>query len=247
MIVAAHLVHIDHGLRVAAGGGAINVAANGALAQVVGRRVDADQHLRAGFEQLFDGVALVEALFPKAAVVPGVFADGERDRNAAQGAQIFALGGAEVTGFVEHVVVRQQHFALPENDFAALDQGGAVEGALAGFGFGMPDVTADDAESEVGGFAGEAVELALATFEEGGFFDEIAGRIAGEGELGKHYDFGAASGGIARGACHAVDVPREVPYRGIQLRQSDAHGNSIVTGASGAGVGSSLRSISLPW
>ena len=109
-----------------------------------------------------------------------------------------------------------------------------------------PDITANDAQVEVRRFAGQTLQLALAAFEESGLFDQIARRVTGEGELGKHHDFGAASGGIARGARHAVDIPGQVADRGIQLRQSDAHGNSIVTGA-GTGVGSSLRSGSLPW
>ena len=231
LVVAAHLVHVDHGLSVAPRGGAVNTPADGALAQVVGRGVDADEHLGSGREQFLDGVALIEAVLPEAAVVPGVFTNGERHRSAAQRAQILALRRAEVARFVEHVVVGQQHFALPEQNFAALNQRRPVHRLLAGFRLRAPHVTADDAQAEIRGFARQAFQLALRAFDETGFFHQIARRVAGEGELGKHHHFGAASGGIARGADHAVDVPREVPHGGIELRQSDAHGNSIVTGA----------------
>ncbi len=110
-----------------------------------------------------------------------------------------------------------------------LDESRAVERALAGFRLRPPHITANDAQTEVRRIASQAVELSFAAFKKRGLLDQIAGRVTGEGELGKNHDFGAASRRLARGAGHAVDIPGQVADRGIQLRQSDAHGNSIVT------------------
>ncbi len=76
LVVAAHLVHVHHGLFIAPRRGPVDIPPDGALLQVVGRGVDAEEHLRAGLEQFLHRVALIEALLPEAAVVPGVLADG---------------------------------------------------------------------------------------------------------------------------------------------------------------------------
>ncbi len=89
LIVAAHLIDDDRGNVVPPHHGAEHLLAQLALAEVEGRGVDADDHLRALPHQLVDGVAAIEPVLPELLVVPGVFADGEGD--------VVAVGAARST------------------------------------------------------------------------------------------------------------------------------------------------------
>src|SRR5438105_3496187 len=71
LVVAAHLIDIHDRLSVTPSGGPIYVSPDGTFAHVIRRCVDADQHLRTSLEQFFYWIALVEALLPETAVVPG--------------------------------------------------------------------------------------------------------------------------------------------------------------------------------
>ena len=228
LIVAAHLVHIHDRFRIALRRRAIDSSPHLALAHVERRRVDADHDFRARAEQLLHRIARIEAMLPVALVVPGVLADRQRHGLASQGEQVFAFARAEVASLIEHIVIRQQHFTLPEYDLAAFQHRGAVQRTLAGFGLRSRHIPADDAEIEVRRFASQPFQFALTGFEKTRLLHQIARRVAGERKLGKHHCFGAAAGRVARGPRHPVHVTREIPNRGIDLRQSDAHLNLIL-------------------
>ena len=54
-------------------------------------------------------------------------------------------------------------------------------------------------------------------------FDEIARRIAGEGELGKDDEIGVPRRGVLRETDDQREVAREVANSGIDLPESDPH------------------------
>ena len=85
MIIASDLVDINDRNFKAPSGGAIHAAAEFTLVHRIRRGVDADVNGGALFVEFLNGVAFIEAaLFPKRAVIPGVFADGEGDTLAFQ-------------------------------------------------------------------------------------------------------------------------------------------------------------------
>jgi hypothetical protein len=77
LIVPANLVHIHNGDVVTLGRARKQVTPELALAHVIRRRVDAQQHLRAGLREFFHGVAKVQTAIPELLVVPSVLADGD--------------------------------------------------------------------------------------------------------------------------------------------------------------------------
>src|SRR5439155_25968803 len=106
-----------HAVRARCGGE--DLASQRSLVHVVWRRVDADEDLGACLRQLRDRIALVEAALPVLLVIPGVLADGECETASIESGEVWRIAGQEVAGFVEHVVSRQQHLRLPEDDPAA--------------------------------------------------------------------------------------------------------------------------------
>src|SRR5437868_9078948 len=99
-----------------------------ALAYIPRRSVDRDDDVSALLNELFDGITGIAATFPILLVVPEVFADGERDSRASNGADGLAVSGLKIACFVEDVIGRQQHFALIEDDVAVLDHSSGVLG-----------------------------------------------------------------------------------------------------------------------
>jgi hypothetical protein len=144
--------------------------------------------------QFIDGIALIEALFPEILVVPGIFANGERDRVGTEVEEVLPVGGAEVALLVEDVVIGQQHFALAEMDVAALEDDGGVPDALAIVSFDGFDGAANDGDAERGGGGGEFLNFEFGLFEEGGAIEEVLRRVADESEFGEDDDVGAGFG-----------------------------------------------------
>ncbi len=60
-------------------------------------------------------------------------------------------------------------------------------------------------------------------------FNEIARRIAGDGELGKDDQFGVSRRGVLRETNHQGDVAREVADGGIDLPEGNPHQYLILT------------------
>ena len=154
-----------------------------ALAHVEGRGVGDDEDRAAGGDQVLHGIAGVERALPELFVVPGVLADGDGEALVAGGEQVLVVGGDEVAVLVEDVVGGQQGLGLAEDDFAAAEDGGGVGGALAGGLVRASDVAGEDGDGEVGGFGGELLDGLLGAQEEAGLFDQVARRVAGDGEF----------------------------------------------------------------
>ncbi len=132
LIVSADHVDVDEREAEALGGGAEDVFAFVTLADIPRRGVDGNDDLRAFVHEFFDWVALIAAVLPELLIVPAVFADGEGDFGAGQFEDFLRCARKEIAGFVEDVVVREQHFDLLKYDAAVLEDGGGVLGADGG-------------------------------------------------------------------------------------------------------------------
>ena len=98
-----------------------------------------------------------------------------------------------------------------------MQNGGAVGGSLAGTLGRFTDISADQGDRKIAGFARQPLKLAFGAFEEALFFDQIARRISGDGQLGEDDQVGAQGSGAACERGHAGDVAREVANRAIDL------------------------------
>ncbi len=133
------------------------------------------------------------------------------------------LGGDEIAVLVEDVVSGEEGFGLAEDDLAAAQHGDGIGSAFSGVPVGAADVAGHDGNGEVRGVGGELLDSMLGVREEAGLFDQVAGRVAGDGEFGKDDEVGAARGGVAGEAGHEGAVAGQVADRGVDLAQGDAH------------------------
>src|ERR1019366_4481047 len=126
-----------------------------------------------GMRQLLYGIAAIERALPKLLIVPGIFADRERDFAAIHQEEGLRFGGDEVTRFVEHIVRRQQHFGLAEQDAASHQYGRAIGGALTGERLRRAYVSGDRGERQRGRLGGQTFQLLRGAFHEGGFLNQV--------------------------------------------------------------------------
>ena len=177
-------------------------------------------------DQRLDRIGAVEAARPEVGVVPDVLADREPQQRPAERHRRHLGRGLEVAPLVEHVVGRQQRLARRRRDPAAVDQRGAVgDGpsgragrqalretrpatAVARRRRAPPPAPASEARRRV---------------EEAGPLEQILGRIAGEGQLGKDRQLGAAALGRGRALEHEPAVAVEVADGRVDLAERDLH------------------------
>ena len=186
--------------------------------------VDGDDELGAFVGEFLNGIALITAALPKLLVIPAVFADGNGDFFAAQMAEFLGGAGQKIAGFVENVVIGQEHFDLLEDDFAMVDDGGGVLGADGGAFGRVGDVAEDEGGFEVGALAGDGFKGGGGAVEEGLLLDQIARGVAGEGEFGKDDGVGLRLVGFSGEIEDFCGVRFEVSHGVINLCEGEAHG-----------------------
>ena len=226
-VVAADLVDHDDRNAVALGDGGEHVEADLALVAPVGRGGDVDDKRAGAFASLahefVDGIDGVEARGPEGLVVPGVFADGEGDAFAAEAEWLLAFGGREVALLVEDIVEGQEHLRLGELDLAVAQERGGISDALAASVLCGSDEAGDDGDGQRGGCGGDFLHGFSGAGDEGGFFEEIGGRIAADGEFGEDDEIGVGCGGLVGEIHDFGGVAVEIPDGGIDLCQRDLH------------------------
>ena len=233
-VVAADLVdHDDEGTVTASDGGE-HVPAKVALAAPEGRGGDVEDDARVDGDgvgqdgplahEFVDRVDGVEAARPEALVIPRVLADGDGEGLAVEHGEGLVGGGLEVTLLVEDVVEGEQHFLLEEGDAAVGEEGGDVARMLAcgWVAFGGEGDAAENCGAAGGGGC-DLFERLLGAGEEGGFFEEVGGRVAADGEFGEDYKVGGLGGGTRGEVEDEAAVAGEVADGRVDLGESDLH------------------------
>ena len=203
--------------------GGENLAAQRPFAHVVGRCIDADQEFAAGGNQLVDGIAPVEPPFPELFIVPRIFADGQCHCGVFDLRELLILGGREIACFVKDIIGGEQHFGLPEDDGAFLQNGRAVGGPFAGGRVCAAHVTADDGQAQVRRLRCEPLQVLFGPLDKCGFLDQIPRRITRNRQFGEHHHFCPATRGFVRCRDHTRDVAREVADGRVDLCKRDFH------------------------
>jgi len=176
-----------------------------ALARVVGRGREVDDHGGAGQR-------LVGQRRPG---LPDVLADGQADDGVADLDEAAAGALLEVALLVEDAVVGQVGLAVDPADLAAGQYGGGVVDVLGPLG------EADQGDDVVGlgrqpldGGAGVGEEVLLE--------QQVLGRVAGNRQLGEHDELRALMAGARDVPLDLGHVPGDVADGGVDLGQGDA-------------------------
>ena len=214
LVLAAHLVDVDERAAGIRGARRQHPFAVRPLVEVVRRAVDVDVQLGA-----------TGSLFGKwPGRAPHVFADADADLHAADHIQLVRVAGVarcEVTGLVEHRVVRQQPLAIGADDFAiGTHRRGVVDVAISS------DISDHGgATTGVRGHLGQRFEI---VGHESGLQHQIFRRVAGDRQLGERDD--VASGGLGRvvGRDDLGHIAVEIADGGIQLGEGDAQAGHAV-------------------
>ena len=235
-VVAAHLVDHDHGDAIAMGDGGQHLAADAALTVPEGRRGEIDVHRGLLAHQLLHGIDAVEPPRPEILVVPGIFADGDGEARAVQLDHVLRPGRRKVALLVEYVVEGQQALVLLDDQPAAVEQHGGVDGGLAGVALGRErHARQHRCGQRARGFR-ELVDSRAAAGQEARLFKKIGGWVAADGQLGEDGQARALLGGAAAEGDDFFEVSREIPDGGIDLGQCNLHSFSLVPSGDEAGA-----------
>src|SRR5207302_10130151 len=155
------------------------------FAQMPRRRRDVKDEPGSAFDELDRRVAAIPAIAPEIVVVPDVFADRQADFLSIELDRRVLRGRFKITVFVENVVGGQQGLGARGQNFSIPQQRDRV----GRFASGPPRVFADVPDQQTG-FArrrSEPVEQRQIIFDETGFEQQVARRVARRGQFGKNH------------------------------------------------------------
>ncbi|HEX3990417.1 MAG TPA: hypothetical protein VHX39_04510 [Acetobacteraceae bacterium] len=223
LIVTTHLIDHDRRHFMAAHDSAKHFRAQFPLAQMEGRGVYTDEHIRPGLHQLIDGVAPIKPVRPELLVVPGVFTDGERDVISAHFPDQLRIGGDEISHFIEHVISGKEDLGLPHRDLAAPNDRRRVGCLFPGLFARSTDIPGDERQRQIRRRGRELVDRRFRPLNETWLFDQVARRVAGYGQLGKDNQFGISRRRVTGETDHEPDIAGKVADGRIYLPESDPH------------------------
>src|SRR4029453_3284264 len=126
----------------------------------------------------------------------------------------------EVAVLVEDAVVREEAFAVDRLDLArGADRARVVEVAV--------EVGRADEGGDASGRAGDLLERALRGADEPRPEQQVLGRVAGDGELGKEDEVGVGLPGLFEPGQNPVAVSVEGASGGDDLAERESHGCSL--------------------
>src|SRR5262249_12827257 len=127
IVVAADLVHVEHGRLVFGCEAAEHAFPQEILAHGKGRRREVDDCLCAGPGEFLDRIVVIAAAVPKVAIVPDVPGDADAESPMADLEDLRTAERLEVPILVEHVVGREQRFSESLSDLPVVQQRRGVE------------------------------------------------------------------------------------------------------------------------
>ena len=210
-VVAPDLVHHRDRNFLILCDGRQHVAAQFALAQPKRRRGNVEHEVSAGADQFFDRIDAIQPPVPEALVVPGILTDGQSHLLAAKAEQLLALGGSEVAHLVEDVIGGQQHLRLDELDAPFAQQGGGVHRFFARVRFGRGYRAADHGNALR--FCGDPLDGRATARHKRGPLDQIARRVAADGEFRKQNQASASTPRLQRKLDDLGSVAERSPPR----------------------------------
>lgn len=211
VVLAAHLVHVDHRRMHFGGAPAGQVEPGLGLAFLVRRPVDRQQHVDVLRGELGD----------RAAVLPDVLADCQPHAHTVDRKHDVPLTGGENAEFVEHAVIGQEVLVVPGPHQAAVQHHESVARLAVGV------VGADGAHHHVQAshafafeLCGQFVGFVPCGFTECGTQGQVFDRVAGQGHLREDDDVGALT--RHAGGCHDFGgVAVQVAHAGVDLRKRE--------------------------
>ena len=226
LIVAAHLVHVDHRAAQAIGGGGGQLAPQLGLALGKGGGGEVEQQIGPQGLQLADRVGPQQPLSQQPLLHPEVLAEGEPQAPAPpaplQLQQAGLVGGAEIAPLVEDVVTGQQPLAGHHPPPLRFHQGRGVEQigllAIAG-GFTHPQQQGQPGR-QLGRQLIEGLVLALPQRRPQ---QQIPGWVAPQRQLRRHHQLGPLAGRRLAGLQQLLAVAQQVAHQRIDLGEGDAH------------------------
>ena len=222
VVVAAHLIHIEHRRVVLGCEASEHSFAQQILAGGERRRREIDDGFSARSGQVPNRVEVIAAPLPEIAIVPDVLADADAETPIANLEDFRTARRFEVPVLVEHVVGRKERLAEPLADRAVLQKHRGVE-ERASFIRAIRLRQADDDGGAVRERAGERRERVPAAADEAFAEQEIARQVAGECELRRDGQIGALFFRRERGVCDQPRIAGQISHRGIDLKKRDLH------------------------
>ena len=153
-----------------------------------------------------------------------------------QAVQALALSGGEIALLIEYVVERQKPFGLDELDHSIAQQCSRIDHLLARPRGRRRDIAADHGEwLAAGGGGGNLRDGLGGSRHEGWLVQEIGRRVTTNRQLREHHDVRLGRGRLQCKLDDFFCVPLKIPYRGVDLGESDLHFFSLPTYARATG------------
>ncbi len=210
------------------GAGGQHALARGALAGMVGRGRDVDHHLRPG-----QGLRL-----GRPGGVPDVLADVDPDHRLAQAKDQRALPGAKVAVLVKDAVVGQVGLVVGSRHPPVVQHGGGVVDVVCAVD--EPDDRRNGRRALPGADAlrrarslCDPLQRLHVVLHKAGLEQQVLGRVAGHGHLGKGDQVGAQRAGAGDAVDDFALVAGQVPDGGVDLGQGEAKGGHRVASVEG--------------
>ena len=219
LVLPAHQVGVDQGQAGFLHALAHHLLALATLAQVVGRGIDGEQHLRPGLARAAGGLG-----------IPGILTDQQAQAQAINLEHAAVSARHEVATLVEHLVVGQVLLGVGLLDAArAQHAGGVVAQVAAAFADPMRQalrMAHHHSQAGQGRCRRHHLGQGLLTgCEKRRPQIKILGGVAAQGQLGRQQQPGSGRVGILGSANDLAGVARQVAHHEIELGDADGEGH----------------------
>ena len=185
--------------------------------------------------QLFHRIDFVQPPRPEVFVVPGVFANRNREAYAVEFHHPLAARRGKVALLVKDVVKGQQPFVLLQKQPPPIQQDCRIHGRLSAAAGGRQRNSNDDCGGQTARHRSQLIDGRSAADKKAWFLKKIRRRIAADGEFGKDREPCSCFSCAATCGNNFFEVSGEISNRRIDLGQCDLHTSSLQRQANGPG------------